>query len=198
MDRRIIALLILGASIFIACSNNDNMVARPRMYPRVFYPKVQNTSYISSQCPFTFNYPDYCSVQKDSFIFEGKPVSDCWFDLHSKDLNMSLHCSYYPINGEKSLSKHIEDAFKIAENHNAKANYRNETKLENKHGAGGLMFNIEGPVASPLQFFLTDEKKHFFRASLYFNAKVNPDSTMAILNFVKPSIDSLISTFKWK
>ena len=60
------------------------------------------------------------------------------------------------------------------------------------------MFDIDGPVASPTQFYLTDEDKHFFRASLYFNSKVNPDSTAQVLEFLKPEIDTLLSSFKWK
>jgi gliding motility-associated lipoprotein GldD len=184
--------------ILVACNDPEAVTPRPRMYPRVIYPQGGSVKYVNPSCPFTFDYPKFCSIQKDSFVFEGKPASDCWFDIFSKDLNMSLHCSYYPINGELSLRKHIEDAFKIAENHNSRANYRKEEKIETKNGAKGLMFNIEGPVASPLQFFLTDEKKHFFRASLYFNAKVNPDSTQAVLEFIRPGVDSLISSFHWK
>ena len=82
--------------------------------------------------------------------------------------------------------------------HNIKANYRKETIIDNGHGVKGILFEIEGPVASPLQFYLTDEKDHFFRASLYFNSKVNPDSTAPVLKYLRSDIDTLIASFKWK
>ena len=149
-------------------------------------------------CSFGFRYADFNKIVKDSFKFEGKPADPCWFDLRSKDLNTSLHCSYYNINDKKDLSSLIDDAFNLAGKHNVKANYRKETIIENKYGVKGILFDIEGPVASPTQFYLTDEKNHFFRASLYFNSKVNPDSTAPILTFVKQDIDTLIATFRWK
>lgn len=184
---------------FTSCGDESIKTPKPRMYPRIMYPiETGNSSYSTSDCPFTFTYPSYCTILKDSFVFEGKPASNCWFDINAKDLNLSLHCSYYPLSGAKSLTKHIEDAFKIAGNHNSKANYRKEDPIVNQYGVKGLIFNIEGPVASPVQFYLTDDKKHFFRASLYYNSKVNPDSTAAVYNFIKPEIDSLIATFKWK
>jgi gliding motility-associated lipoprotein GldD len=113
-------------------------------------------------------------------------------------LNASLYCSYYRITKDKSISALINDAFNIAGKHNIKANYRRETIIENKNGVKGILFDIEGPVASPVQFYLTDDKNHFFRASLYFNSKVNPDSTAPVLSFIKTDIDTLISTFRWK
>jgi gliding motility-associated lipoprotein GldD len=191
--------VLLVVFVFTSCSDDALKTPKPRMYPRIMYPaKSSSISYTASDCPFTFNYPGYCTIQKDSFVFEGKPTSNCWFDINSKDLNLSLHCSYYPLDGPKSLSKHIEDAFKIAGNHNSRANYRKEDRIENKNGVKGLIFNIEGPVASPVQFYLTDDKRHFFRASLYYNSKVNPDSTAAVYTFIKPELDSLIATFRWK
>jgi gliding motility-associated lipoprotein GldD len=183
---------------FLACGDDIAVTPKPRMFPRVFYPTKSMATYNSETCPFTFNYLGYNKILKDTFIFEGKPMSDCWFDVHSKDLNASLHCSYYGTNGSKSISTHIDDAFRIAGNHNTKANYRKEDVISNKYGVKGLLFSIEGPVASPIQFYLTDNDKHFFRASLYFNSKVNPDSTAAVLEYIKPDIDSLISSFRWK
>jgi gliding motility-associated lipoprotein GldD len=184
--------------VIIGCREEIVTTPKPRMYPRVFYPEKSVATYTTADCPFTFDYAGYNNILRDTFIFDGKPSSDCWFDLHTKSLNASLHCSYYEAKSPKDISSHIDDAFQITGNHNIKANYRKEDAIQNKYGVTGLMFSLEGPVASPLQFYLTDNKNHFFRASLYFNAKVNPDSTAAILAFMKPDIELMISSFKWK
>ena len=192
--------ILVGASIliFVSCNGDGIKTPKPRMYPRVFFPERSYTKYDTSHCPFVFKYASYNKILRDSFIFEGKPVSDCWFDINSHDLNASIHCSYYEVNSQKTLSKLIEEAFKIASNHNTKANFRKEDVILNSYGVKGLMFHIDGPVASPIQFYLTDEKHHFFRASLYFNSRVNPDSTAIVLDFIKPDIDSIIANFQWK
>ncbi|MEZ4912376.1 MAG: hypothetical protein R2774_16120 [Saprospiraceae bacterium] len=186
------------ALLFIQCNNNDVQLPKQRMYPRVIFPEKSYTVFDSSYCNFTFKYPTYTKILKDAFIFEGKPSDNCWFNIHDAKLNYTIHCSYYPIDKTMNMTKMINDAFYIAGKHNTKANFRKETLIKNSHGVEGLYFDIEGPVASPVQFFLTDGTSHFFRASLYFNAKVNPDSTDIILKFVKSDIDTLIQTFHWK
>ncbi|MBK8548048.1 MAG: hypothetical protein IPL63_11950 [Saprospiraceae bacterium] len=85
----------------------------------------------------------------------------------------SVHCNYVEISKENTLDKLVNDAFTIAGKHNIKANGRTESIIKNDNGVKGLFFDIDGPVAMPVQFYLTDNTKHFFRGSLYFNAKVN-------------------------
>jgi gliding motility-associated lipoprotein GldD len=182
----------------ISCDDDGIKTPKVRMYPRVNYPEKNYTDFDSVLCNFNFRLPTYSKVVKDSFMFDGKPIHPCWFDIQIPSLNASLHCSYYKISKEKSLTSLVNDAFNIAGKHNIKANYRKEIVIENKYGVKGILFDIEGPVASPTQFYLTDEKNHFFRASLYFNSKVNPDSTAPVLTFLKTDIDSLISSFRWK
>jgi len=193
-----IVIITFFLIILFSCSEQAVKSPKPRMYPRVIYPEKNYVNFDTTLCSFGFKYPKYNTIQQDNFKFEGKPTDPCWFDLSSKDLNTSLHCSYYNINNKKDISSLIDDAFNLAGKHNVKANYRKETIIENKYGVKGILFDIEGPVASPIQFYLTDEKTHFFRASLYFNSKVNPDSTAPVLTFVKQDIDTLIATFRWK
>jgi len=190
-------LFIIIVLVAMSCGEESLKTPKLRMYPRVNYPQKTYTDFDSSMCNFSFRIPNYVTVVQDSFIFDGKPSHPCWFDLQFKGLNASLHCSYHKLTAQKDLSSYVNDAFTIAGKHNIKANYRKETVIANKNGVKGILFEIEGPVASPLQFYLTDEKHHFFRSSLYFNSKVNPDSTAPVLQFVRTDIDSLISTFRW-
>jgi gliding motility-associated lipoprotein GldD len=194
----ILYFLIFVLLVFIGCAEENMQTPKPRMYPKVIYPEKTYQDFDSTFCNFKFKFPNYSEIVQDSFVFEGKPSGACWFDIKNKDLNTSLHCSYYHISKDKDLSTLINDAFNIAGKHNIKANYRKETTIVNKYGVKGILFDIEGPVASPTQFYLTDEKNHFFRASLYFNSKVNADSTAPILKFVKQDIDTLIASFSWK
>ncbi len=184
--------------LLYSCREETLRLPKARMYPKVNYPKKSYTDFDSSLCNFTFRMPVYSTIVKDSFIFEGEPSHPCWFDINMQSLNASIYCSYYHITKEKDLSSLINDAFNISGKHNIKANFRKETIIASPDGVKGILFDIEGPVASPVQFYLTDEKNHFFRGSLYFNSKVNPDSTAPVLTFVKTDIDTLISSFKWK
>lgn len=193
-----ILLVSVACALLSSCSSEYTPLPKPRMYPRVVYPEKKYTPFQKSDCPFSFQMPEYGAILNDTFRFEGRPDNPCWFDLNLTSLNASIHCSYYEISGSRSLTSLVNDAFNLAGKHNIKANYRKESVIDNGSGVKGILFEIDGPVASPLQFYITDEKKHFFRASLYFNATVNPDSTAPVLQFLRPDLDTLISTFSWR
>ncbi|MBP6185006.1 MAG: hypothetical protein KA479_08680, partial [Saprospiraceae bacterium] len=71
-------------------------------------------------------------------------------------------------------------------------------QIQRPNGISGMAFNLEGPSASPFQFFLTDSTNHFFRASLYFNTRPNPDSLAPMVEFVKKDIVRIIETMRWE
>ena len=84
--------------------------------------------------------------------------------------------------------------------HNKKATYINEKPLFNAaHNVKGMLFSVEGPVASQLQFFLTDtsEQKHFFRGALYFYTEANTDSLAPVYDFMRKDVERMIETFEW-
>jgi gliding motility-associated lipoprotein GldD len=199
MTKYYVKVLLVPFACFCMLSCGEESVSlKIRMYPKVNYPEKNYTKYENPDCPFTFEYPTYGVIKKDSLFFQDKVVSDCWFDLRIDTLNTSLHCNYVEISKENTLDKLINDAFTIAGKHNIKANGRTESIIENDYGVKGLFFDIDGPVAMPVQFYLTDNTKHFFRGSLYFNAKVNSDSTAPVLKFMRQDIEKMMETFQWK
>lgn len=200
MKSKSIIILVWIGMIVICTSCGEEALRTPkaRMFPRVDYPIKGYKDFDSTICNFTFKMPLYSKIVQDSSQYNQEQNHPCWFDITIPALNSSLYCSYYKLTKQKTLSSLVEDAFTIAGKHNIKANYRKETVIDNKNGVKGILFEIEGPVASPLQFYMTDEKDHFFRASLYFNSTVNPDSTAPVLKYLRSDIDTLIASFKWK
>ena len=61
----------------------------------------------------------------------------------------------------------------------------------------GIWFPLEGSVASPYQFFVTDSVEHYMRGSLYFNTSPNPDSMAPVIEFVKEDLEKMLETFEW-
>jgi len=191
-------LVGLSMCLLLACESEETVTPKPRMYPKINFPAQRYITFHNMGCPLQFEYPSHSRIVEDSSSFEKTLPGECWFDLRMDSLNASLHCSYLPIRNKDDLSKLINDAFDLAGKHNIKANARKESVISNVNGAGGLFFEIDGPVATPIQFFLTDSTQHFFRASLYFNAKVNPDSTAPVLQFVRKDIEKMLESFSWK
>lgn len=198
MQKYIFIILLLFLFILNSCNSDTIHVPKPRMYPKIEYPQKAYQVFDSSFCNMTFEYPKYATIKQDQYFFEGKPIDPCWFDINFTDFNGTLHCSYFPIKNRKHYDQLIFDSFRLVEEHNGKASYRQEEQIKNKHGVAGLYFSMGGQVATNMQFFLTDTTNHFFRGSLYFNAKVEPDSLKPIYQFVKEDVDNLLESFQWK
>ena len=59
----------------------------------------------------------------------------------------------------------------------------------------GFLYDIKGPVATPLQLALTDSTSYFFNASLYFNATPNVDSLAPYVAHVRKDMEQMMQTF---
>lgn len=193
--RLVVFVLILFISV--SCGDDTVYLPKPRMYPKITFPEGGKQTFDASYCKMTFDYPVYSKIVKDNYFFDGKPIDPCWFNVEFNDLDGTLHCSYIPIDNRAHYDKLINESFRLVEEHNTKANYRQEEYIQNGNGVGGLYFTLGGEVATNMQYVLTDTTQHFFRASLYFNSKVRPDSIRPIYEFVKKDVDEMIESFKW-
>jgi len=191
-------LLFAILALFTSCEEVV-YTPKPRGYPKINFPEKGTKQFTEDYCGFTFQYPAYAQVIQDKDFFDQEPEHPCWFDLYIPEFDSRLHCNYVEVGKNKTFDEIKEDAFQLANWHNKRASYIDELPINNNYGAIGLSFEFEGPAASPFQFFVTDaEKKHFFRASLYFNTEVRPDSIRPVYDFVKADLDQMIATFEWK
>lgn len=195
--KHLVYFTVLFCFILTACQEERVYIPKPRMYPKVELPDRGYQLFEEDYCEMTFEYPSYALVEQDRYFFEGNPIDPCWFNIQFPSLNGTLFCSYIPIDNRSHYDKLINESFRLVEEHNRKANYRQEEYISNANGVGGLYFSLGGEVATNMQFVLTDTTEHFFRASLYFNSKVAPDSIRPIYQFVKEDVDHMIKTFSW-
>ncbi len=201
--RTIIPAGVLGALFFAAlymlsACEETVYTPKPRGFPRVIYPVKSYQPFDENYCHFTFQYPTYAVVQRDTVFFDEKPPSDCWFNLFIPSLNATLHCSYYAIDAKNTFEKLRKDAFDLADKHTSKADFIDELPIKKPNGVAGFVFDIQGPAASPFQFYLTDSTRNFLRGALYFNTKTRPDSLAPVFDFVKKDVIEMINTFEWK
>lgn len=197
MMKKIAFLLVLIASVFTACEE-PIYTPKPRAFPKINFPQATDYQQFDQEyCQFTFQYPDYAKVIQDKTFFEDVPPNACWFDLKVPALESQVHFTYYPIEKTADFQRLREDAFRLAQEHNKKANYIDELPIQKKK-VSGYVFDIDGEVASPFQFYLTDSTQHFLRGALYFDAQARPDSLAPAYDFMKKEILKMIDTFEWE
>jgi len=190
-------LLTAYCLLSTACSEIPSS-PKPRAYPRVSYPEKTYQSFDKNYCPFTFEYPTYAQIQQDTNPLNEKPTDPCWFDIYIPEFDSRIYCSYYAITPSKTLAQLKKDAMDMVDWHNKKANYIEEMRIRKPNQVSGYAFILDGPAASPMQFYLTDSTNHFLRCALYFNTTVNPDSMAPVYEFVKADIQKMIDTFEWE
>jgi gliding motility-associated lipoprotein GldD len=192
-------VLLLFVCFFTACTD-EVLVPKPRAYPRVLYPKTGETQDFNTDfCKFSCKIPAYAKIEKDETFFDAKPADECWFNVVVPDLNAKIYCSYYPIKSRKDFDGLVRDAYEMVNKHNIKASYINEAVVHRTEAnVHGVVFDIEGPVASTYQFFLTDSTRHFLRGALYFETQARPDSLAPVVNFMKNDVNAIVSSLKWK
>ena len=190
--------LLLLTGLVLGCGEERPSVPRPHAYPRVEYPERNMVVFSSEDCPFTFTYPDYFSLETVGSFFGETPAHPCWFDLQAPGFDASIHCSYYEVGNTKPYDELVKDAFTIANRINQRSNFMDEVRVANPRGVSGVALEFTGPAASPMHFYLSDTTTHFFRGSLYFNSRIVPDSLAPIAEFIKVDIADIINSFEWQ
>ena len=79
-----------------------------------------------------------------------------------------------------------------------KADYIDEYPFKKPNHVSGMIYEIQGPSATPFQFFITDSTQHFLRGALYFNTHINQDSLAPYYDYTKSDIMEMINSFSWK
>ncbi len=190
--------IVLLCSLSLTSCHGD-YTPRPKAYPRVIFPEKKYELYAPKECPFKFEKPVYASAVRDTNYFETKLQNNqCWLNLYFNSLNGVLNLTYKNIGDTQKLERLIEDAHKLAFKHTKKADYIDEIRINNLHGACGLLYDLGGDAASNVQFFVTDSAHHFVRGALYFYNTPNADSMAPVLSFVKEDLNHLLKTFEWK
>ncbi len=175
--------------ILSACNNGNRPIPKPPTFLRVDLPKKEYTIYKNEACNYSFPINKAYGV-KD---VEGSP---CHKDIHLGKLNGIIHFSF--IKMKEPLSVYVNYVNDKVDEHKIKATAINDYKfIDSTDRIYGILFELEGDVASPFQFYLTDSTKYFASGAVYFNSVPNYDSLKPTLNYLKEDLNKLIEEFKW-
>jgi gliding motility-associated lipoprotein GldD len=183
--------------LVISC-NSDYTAGKKKGYFKIDFPPKKYQLFDTPGYPYTFEYPVYANVVKDSTFFDDK-AEDWWVNIDFPQFDGRIYVSYKPINAKNNFDSLVQDAFKLAyRKHVDVSTGINEKILQTPNGVEGIYFSLGGNTATANQFFLTDSTRHFLRGALYFNAVPNADSLGVVNDFLKEDLFHLINTLKWK
>ena len=193
----IACLLFLVSCFPLLVSCNSSYTPKPTGYFKIEFPKHEYQQFREKGFPYTFEYPVYASIIRDTSFFEDKPENPYWINIDFPRFNARIYVSYKEI-GKTSFDKLRDDAYKMTFKHSYKATSIEDSAMKTPLGVSGVFFNVGGNAATAKQFYVTDSVKHFLRGALYFDTAPNEDSLGIVNQFLQEDMRHIINTLQWK
>ncbi len=185
--------LLLFTSL-LSC--NSVYSPKPRGYFRIDFPPHSYQAFDRPDFPYSFEYPVYGNIIRDTTFFGDKPENPYWINVDFPRFHARIYISYKEVNG--NYDKLREDAYKMTYKHTYKASSIEDSLISTPLGVHGIFFNVGGDAATAKQFFISDSTRHFLRGALYFDTTPNSDSLGIVNAFLEVDMYHLINTLRWK
>lgn len=184
-------LIYLLCVIALYGCEEEKYIPKPPTYLRLELP---NHTYkkIASECPYSFEISEIYDMEK----VPEDTSNSCHRRINLGPLNGMAFIRYWDMT--EPLSYYINNANDEVDRHKVKAiNISDENIIRSKDRVFGTLFELEGDVATPFQFYLTDSTNRFLYCEILFNSAPNYDSLRPSLDYLKVDLEHLLKTFKW-
>ena len=183
-------LFLFGFLLFLFSCDETNYLPREKGFLRLEFEKPTYDTFSNESSGLNFIYNDAYST------FE--IVSDEKIVLGYKDIKIRIVLSDVELESLSSFEESIQNFYMFLEPHRKKSNQisiKEFTSADNNRFA--KVFEMRGPVASPLQFYVTDSTNHFLFGSMNIMEKSDYDSIYPSIMYVKNDIFSIIESVNW-
>lgn len=205
---------LLFVVLIISC--NSTYTSKKAGYYKIDFPKKAYTIFDDPAFPYTFEYPVYAKIAKDSSYFNDGAGNPYWINIIFPAFNGTIFISYKNIGGlstykvkrpdgtyrdstaTNNFEKMVNDSYHLTYKNDIKASAINDSVMHTPNKIAGIFFSLSGNVATAKQFFLSDTTHHFIRGALYFDTTPNEDSLRPVNAFLQEDMKHLINTLKWK
>lgn len=121
----------------------------------------------------------------------------CWTSMRFETQRATVFMTFRRVHDD--LPELINDAHAFKDKHEAKAvKIRTEHVVRDSARVFGDLFVVEGDVASPMVFYLTDSTAHFLYGSLYFDSRPNADSLAPVSARIRDDVRHFANTLSWR
>ena len=93
MKIKIICFFLFG--FFVGC--NSDYTIKPRGYFKIDFPEKAYQKFDNPSYPYSFEYPLYGTILKDSLFFDEKAENPYWINIDFPRFNGKIYISYKEI-----------------------------------------------------------------------------------------------------
>ena len=189
---RTLLSIVLASLILISC-DEEQLIPKPPTYLKLEIPDAKYENYMDS-CNYTFDLNTLYTVNEAPL--DSNELSNCHRRIDLGPLNGTIFFRYWDM--VEPLAYYVNSANDEVERHQVKASkIKDRQIIRSNERVFGTVFELEGNVATPFQFYLTDSTSKFIYVEVLFNAIPNYDSLKPSLDYLEKDINQLLNTFKW-
>lgn len=184
--------LIISAVLLAASCSEPSYTPKPPTFLRLELPEPTYSTYEDS-CSYNFNLSQLYKVSNAP----DQTAGTCHKRIDLGPLNGMAYIRYWDMS--QPLAFYVNSANDEIDKHKLKAdNIVNETILRPEDRVFGSFFQLQGDVATPFQFYLTDSTSRFLYCEVLFNSTPNYDSLRPSLDYLKRDLDEFVNTLNWE
>jgi gliding motility-associated lipoprotein GldD len=180
-------ILLIAIVLLTITSCNIDSYPKPRGQVRLEYPQPEYTYFTQKDSIYYFKYSKHSTISNKG---------ENNLNIRYPKMDATIHLTYHSIDSNYySLIKDIEE---LTFKHSIRANSIDEKYFQNQEfHTKGILFDIEGEVASNIQFYITDSTENILSGELYFYVEPNYDSLKPAIDYIKNDIVELMESLRW-
>lgn len=185
-------MLIYGILLVVIIGLMSNCTNKPVRFSKQEW-NLPAPSYVESPdtLPFRFRLSDQAR-----FSARRTKEGEYFCDVVYPGLNAQLYCTWHSIHPDL-FHLMAQESHRLAYQHSAVATaIREKAYSHDSVRVYGILYEIEGNAATPLQIALTDSSTYFFNASLYFDMIPDADSIAPLVDYIRQDVVQLMESFR--
>jgi len=201
--------------LLMQLSCNSPYVSKKRGYFNIRFPERGYQKFEQEGFPYSFEYPVYATIMKDTTYFDSNPEDPYWINIDFPSFGGRIFLSYKKIGGKalykvkmpdgrykdslgtNEFDRMVSDAFTLTNKNDVVSTSIKDSLIHTPNNISGVFFKVGGNAATAKQFFLSDTTTNFIRGALYFDVTPNADSLKPVQDFLQVDLDHMINTFRW-
>jgi gliding motility-associated lipoprotein GldD len=185
-----------------SATEQADYLPRPKGYNRIVLPEAVYQQ-VEKGHPYQFEIsryaqviPDTAEIGNKSKVWKAEPH---WIYIYYPRWDAFIQITYKSLGGDRAkMNALINDSFALAYKHQGKAAGIHDYIMTTTDGRKAGLIELNGEVATSLQFFTTDSSKHFLRGAIYVKTATQNDSLAPIIHFLKQDAIHLVQTLRWQ
>lgn len=197
MNMKIKYFAVILILVVFACSEEKPPTPKPSTVLRLEIPENEYFEY-TGPCSFVFDVNKLYRI--DTLTPKITGDAECYTSIDLPPFNSTLQLWHYKLKDANALEFYINTTLDIMEERHqvVATGIKDKRFIRSEDRVFGTLFELQGNVATPFQFYLTDSTDNFILGEVLINFRPNYDSLVPSLTYIKRDMEQIMNSLTWK